>query len=367
VSVRATIHELSVELGGNRILERVSLECQPGEFLTLLGPSGSGKTTMLNVIAGLVRHVEGQVLFDGESIEGLPSYARDIGLVFQSYALFPHMTVEDNIAFGLLARKVARSKRRARVAEMLELVQLPGLDKRLVTTLSGGQQQRVALARALASHPRLLLLDEPMAALDKNLRDLMQLELKRIQRETGITTIAVTHDQTEALTMSDRVAIMHLGRIEQVDDPRTLYMHPRNLFVSRFLGEANLLPVRDGKVPALGIEVQGARNGLAMLRPESLTVVPGHVETGVRLHARVRSAVFQGSRTRLVLDAEASGLDPIIVSAEPSADTASLGAGMPVTVTCDPREIHVVPEDQTTGAAGADPIEEELESPVVAR
>jgi putative spermidine/putrescine transport system ATP-binding protein len=367
VSVRATIHELSVELGGNLILDRVSLECQPGEFLTLLGPSGSGKTTMLNVIAGLVRLVEGQVQFDGESIESLPSYARDIGLVFQSYALFPHMTVEDNIAFPLLARKVSRAKRRARVGEMLELVRLPGLEKRLVTTLSGGQQQRVALARALASHPRLLLLDEPMAALDKNLRDLMQLELKRIQRETGITTIAVTHDQTEALTMSDRVAIMHQGRIEQVDDPRTLYRHPRNLFVSRFLGEANLLPVRDGKVTALGIPVEGPHTGLAMLRPESLKVVPGHMNTGVRLHARVVSAVFQGTRTRLVLETDAEGLEPIVVSAEPSADTATLGPGAPVTVTCDPRDIHVVPEDETKGAAGVDPIEEELESPAVAR
>jgi putative spermidine/putrescine transport system ATP-binding protein len=367
VSVRATIHELSVELGGNRILDRVSLEVLPGEFLTLLGPSGSGKTTMLNVIAGLVRHVEGQVQFDGESIENLPSYARDIGLVFQSYALFPHMTVEDNIAFPLLARKVSRAKRRERVAEMLELVQLPGLDRRLVTTLSGGQQQRVALARALASHPRLLLLDEPMAALDKNLRDLMQLELKRIQRETGITTIAVTHDQTEALTMSDRVAIMHLGRIEQVDDPRTLYRRPRNLFVSRFLGEANLLPVRDGKVTALGLAVDGPRDGLAVLRPEILEVTPGHTETGVRLHARVVSAVFQGTRTRLLLETDGQGLEPIVVSAAPSMDMTALGPGAPVTVTCDPRDIHVVSEDGTIGAAGADPIEEELESPAVAR
>jgi putative spermidine/putrescine transport system ATP-binding protein len=366
VSVRATIHELSVELGGNRILDRVSLECQPGEFLTLLGPSGSGKTTMLNVIAGLVRHVEGQVQFDGESIENLPSYARDIGLVFQSYALFPHMTVEDNVAFPLLARKMPRAQRRARVGEMLELVQLPDLEKRLVTTLSGGQQQRVALARALASHPRLLLLDEPMAALDKNLRDLMQLELKRIQRETGITTIAVTHDQTEALTMSDRVAIMHLGRIEQVDDPRTLYMRPRNLFVSRFLGEANLLPVRDGKLTALGIRVEGPRNGLAMLRPESLTVLPGRIDAGVRLHAHVVSGVFQGSRTRLVLEADAGGLEPIIVSAEPSADLATLGPGAPVTVVFDPQNIHVVPEDETIGSAGADPTEEELDSPALA-
>jgi putative spermidine/putrescine transport system ATP-binding protein len=286
--------------------------------------------------------------------------------VFQSYALFPHMTVQDNVAFPLLARKVPRAQRRERVAEMLELVRLPGLEKRLVTTLSGGQQQRVALARALASHPRLLLLDEPMAALDKNLRDLMQLEVKRIQRETGITTIAVTHDQTEALTMSDRVAIMHQGRIEQVDDPRTLYRHPRNLFVSRFLGEANLLPVRDGKVAALGLAFDGAPDGLAMVRPESLSVVAGHVEASVRLHARVTSAVFQGTRTRLVLEAVEQGLDPIVVSAEPSADLEALGPGAPVTVTCDPRDIHVVPEDETVGAAGADPIQEELETPAVA-
>jgi putative spermidine/putrescine transport system ATP-binding protein len=361
VSGRATIDGLSVELGGNLILDRVSLEVQPGEFLTLLGPSGSGKTTMLNVIAGLVRHVEGQVAFDGESIESLPSYARDIGLVFQSYALFPHMTVEDNIAFPLLARKVSKGKRRERVGEMLELVRLPGLEKRLVTTLSGGQQQRVALARALASHPRLLLLDEPMAALDKNLRDLMQLELKRIQRETGITTIAVTHDQTEALTMSDRVAIMHQGRIEQVDEPRALYQRPRNLFVSRFLGEANLFPVREGRLAAFGIAVEGSSHGLAMLRPESLTVTAGRHESPPRLHARVVSAVFQGSRTRLVLEVDDGGLQRIVVSADPSAEIASLGPGADVTVTCDPRDIHVVPEDDPA-APGSDPIEEELES-----
>jgi putative spermidine/putrescine transport system ATP-binding protein len=361
MSVRATIRDLSVELGGNRILERVSLDVQPGEFLTLLGPSGSGKTTMLNVIAGLVPHVEGQVAFDGESIEGLPSYARDIGLVFQSYALFPHMTVEDNIAFPLLARKVPKPKRRERVQEMLELVRLPGLEKRLVTTLSGGQQQRVALARALASHPRLLLLDEPMAALDKNLRDLMQLELKRIQRETGITTIAVTHDQTEALTMSDRVAIMHQGRIEQVDEPRALYQRPQNLFVSRFLGEANLFPVRDGRVTAFDIPVVGSSHGLAMLRPESLTVTAGQHDSPPRLHARVVSAVFQGSRTRLVLEADGEGLQPIVVSSDPSADVRSFQPGTAVTVTCDPRDIHVVPEDDPD-SPGSDPVEEELES-----
>jgi putative spermidine/putrescine transport system ATP-binding protein len=350
VSVRATIDGISVELGGARILHRVSLECLPGEFVTLLGPSGSGKTTMLNVIAGLVKHLEGHVLFDGESIEGLPSYARDIGIVFQSYALFPHMSVEDNIAFPLLARKVPKAERRARVSEMLRLVRLPDTEKRAVTSLSGGQQQRVALARALAAHPRLLLLDEPMAALDKSLRDTMQLELKRIQRETGITTIAVTHDQTEALTMSDRVAIMHLGRIEQVDEPRTLYRRPRNLFVSRFLGEANLFPVRAGEVAAFGVRIDAAGDGLAILRPEDLTLAEGHVESGARLHAHVESAVFQGSRVRLVLRAD--GLDPIIVSATPSAETETLGPGAPVTVTCDPRDIHVVPEDDTPRLEG---------------
>jgi putative spermidine/putrescine transport system ATP-binding protein len=342
MSVRATIDAISVDLGGARILDRVSLDCQPEEFLTLLGPSGSGKTTMLNVIAGLVKHVEGHVLFDGESIEGLPPHARDIGIVFQSYALFPHMTVEENVAFPLVARKAARAERRARVAEMLELVRLPGLEKRAVTSLSGGQQQRVALARALAARPRLLLLDEPMAALDKSLRDTMQLELKRIQRETGITTIAVTHDQTEALTMSDRVAIMHHGRIEQLDDPRTLYRRPCNVFVSQFLGEANLLPVRNGELSGFGIRLSAPGDGLAILRPEDLRVHHGHVDPGgAHLMAYVESAVFQGTRVRLLLRTD--GLDSLIVSAEPSIAPQGLGPGAPITVVCDPREIHVVP------------------------
>jgi putative spermidine/putrescine transport system ATP-binding protein len=344
MSVRATLEGVAVELGGAPILNGVSLVCEAGEFVTLLGPSGSGKTTLLNVIAGLVPPVAGHVRFDGERIDHRPAHARDIGIVFQSYALFPHMTVEDNIGFPLLARKRSRAVRRSRVGEMLELVRLQGLEKRRVTSLSGGQQQRVALARALAANPRLLLLDEPMAALDKNLRDAMQIELKRIQRETGITTIAVTHDQTEALTMSDRVAIMHEGNIEQFDTPQTLYRRPGNLFVSRFLGEANHFPVEGGSLLAFRLRLPAtAPAGIAIVRPEAIGFAVGHAPGTGALTAQVESAVFQGVRYRVVVRAD--GIDPIVVSVPPDRDLSGLGPGAPVTLSLDPNEIHVIGRD----------------------
>ncbi|HZO06627.1 MAG TPA: ABC transporter ATP-binding protein, partial [Solirubrobacterales bacterium] len=202
MSVELSLDDVRVELGGNEILCGVSIDIAPGEFLTLLGPSGSGKTTTLNVIAGLVPNRGGHVRFDGESVDKRPAHDRDIGLVFQSYALFPHMTVGDNVSFPLRTRKVPKPERGPIVERMLELVQLQGMGERKVSTLSGGQQQRIALARALSPSPSVLLLDEPMAALDKQLRETMQIELKRIHEEVGVTTVAVTHDQTEAMTMS---------------------------------------------------------------------------------------------------------------------------------------------------------------------
>jgi len=339
VSVRASLHGVVVHLGGAEILHGVSLECAAGEFVTLLGPSGSGKTTILNVIAGLVDLSQGRVSFDGDRIDDRPAHDRDIGIVFQSYALFPHMTVEDNIGFPLLARKVPGSQRRQRVAEMLELVRLQGLQKRKVTSLSGGQQQRVALARALAAHPRLLLLDEPMAALDKNLRETMQIELKRIQRETGITTIAVTHDQTEAMTMSDRVAIVHEGLIEQHDTPEALYRRPGNLFVARFLGEANHFQVEGGRLAAFDLHVPAA-SGTAVVRPEAIELALGHTPAPGALLGQVESAVFQGVRYRVVVRAD--GLDPVVVTVPTDRDLSGVGPGAPVTLSAEPAEIHVI-------------------------
>ncbi|GBD16568.1 Spermidine/putrescine import ATP-binding protein PotA [bacterium HR26] len=224
--------------------DQVTLDIAPGEFITLLGPSGSGKTTTLMMVAGFVLPTSGQILVNGEDIAFRPPHKRNIGMVFQNYALFPHMTVAENIAFPLKMRKWSREQIRQAVREVLQLVRLPGFEERYPRQLSGGQQQRVALARALVFRPPVLLMDEPLGALDKKLREEMQLEIKHIQESTHITTIYVTHDQEEALTMSDRIAVMNAGRIEQVGTPRELYEQPVSQFVADFIGESNFLSGR---------------------------------------------------------------------------------------------------------------------------
>jgi spermidine/putrescine ABC transporter ATP-binding subunit len=224
--------------------DQVTLDIAPGEFITLLGPSGSGKTTTLMMVAGFVLPTSGQILLNGEDIAFRPPHKRNIGMVFQNYALFPHMTVAENIAFPLKMRKWSREQIRQAVREVLQLVRLPGFEERYPRQLSGGQQQRVALARALVFRPPVLLMDEPLGALDKKLREEMQLEIKHIQESMNITTIYVTHDQEEALTMSDRIAVMNAGRIEQVGTPRELYEQPVSQFVADFIGESNFLSGR---------------------------------------------------------------------------------------------------------------------------
>ena len=327
MSVRVSLDDVRVVLGGAEILHGVSLDLAPGEFLTLLGPSGSGKTTTLNVVAGLVPTVAGDVRFDDTSVVDRPSQDRDIGMVFQSYALFPHMTVGGNIEFALHARKVPRSERRAIAERALELVQLPGMHGRPIASLSGGQQQRVALARALAPNPSVLLLDEPLAALDKQLRELMQVEIKRIQREVGVTTVAVTHDQTEAMTMSDRVAIMREGVIEQLDTPEMLYRRPATVFAARFLGEANLLPVGEGRLAGFDMPVQ-AREGTAVIRPEELTLAATAPADAPRMSVQVTTASFQGSRYRLECEHPSCG--PIVASLPPDTPAGAIGPGVRV-------------------------------------
>jgi putative spermidine/putrescine transport system ATP-binding protein len=342
MSVRLSLEEVRVVLGGNEILHGVSIDVAPGEFLTLLGPSGSGKTTTLNVIAGLEAASGGHVRFDDKSIEHRPAHARDIGMVFQSYALFPHMTVGDNVAFGLGRRKVPKAERRKVVDEMLELVRLPGMVARNVRSLSGGQQQRVAVARALAMRPSVLLLDEPMAALDKQLRETMQIELKRIQSEVGVTTVAVTHDQTEAMTMSDRVAIMRDGLIEQVDTPEVLYRRPATLFAARFLGEANIWPVREGRIVGFGAEAT-ARSGMAVVRPEDLTLGSRCPAGTPSVRARVVSTSFQGTRYRVA--AEHDALGSILASMPPDIDPVELAPGLEIDIASHAATgIHVIPE-----------------------
>ncbi|OFI01470.1 spermidine/putrescine import ATP-binding protein PotA [Clostridium acetireducens DSM 10703] len=233
------IKNLTKKYGENTVLNNINLQVEKGNFISLLGPSGCGKTTTLRLIAGFEDADYGEVIVDGEKINELPVYKRNIGMVFQSYALFPHMNVEQNIAYGLEQRKISKQEIKKRVEEIIEMVQLKGFEKRKPKQLSGGQQQRVALARALIIKPRLLLLDESLSALDKKLRVEMQIELKQIQKKIGITTIFVTHDQEEALTMSDKVAVMYKGEIIQIDTPENIYEYPKTSFVADFLGQAN--------------------------------------------------------------------------------------------------------------------------------
>jgi putative spermidine/putrescine transport system ATP-binding protein len=242
------VEDLTVRYGQTLAVDGVTLAIEPGEVVALLGPSGCGKTTLLRVIAGFVRQAAGRVRVDGAPIDQLPANQRNIGIVFQNYALFPHMTVAENVAYGLRARGKGGPEIQARVARFLDTVQLGGFRDRLPRQLSGGQQQRVALARALAVEPSILLLDEPFAALDRNLRLDMQIEVKRLQRTLGLTTILVTHDQDEAMSVADRIAVMNRGKVEQFDTPVAIYDRPATLFVNGFIGTTNLLA---GKIATL--------------------------------------------------------------------------------------------------------------------
>jgi spermidine/putrescine transport system ATP-binding protein len=265
-----------------RAVERVDLRIAEGEFFSLLGPSGCGKTTTLRMIAGFEEPTNGQILLHGRDMVGVPPFRRDVNMVFQQYALFPHMDVFENVAFGLRRKKVDKGEIKRRVAEALSLVELEGRERRKPRQLSGGQQQRVALARALVNRPRALLLDEPLGALDLKLRQAMQLELKRIQREVGITFVYVTHDQEEALTMSDRLVVMDAGRIEQLGSPRELYEHPATRFVANFIGTSNILTGR--------LERRGDAWALAGLGPEERVLVadPGRAGPGQEVELAVR-------------------------------------------------------------------------------
>jgi spermidine/putrescine ABC transporter ATP-binding subunit len=299
--------------GATAALDGVSLGIRPGEFFTLLGPSGCGKTTTLRAIAGFVTPDAGDVVIDGARVNAVPPHRRRVGMVFQHYALFPHRTVAQNVAFGLRMQGIDKADIARRVAEALALVQLPGYGERYPHQLSGGEQQRVALARALVTRPAVLLLDEPLGALDKKLRDHMKIELKRLQRDVSVTTIYVTHDQEEALTMSDRIAVMHRGRLEQVATPRDLYEAPATAFVASFIGNINLIPGRvagHGTVDCLGLKIS-ATGGAAdrapvrvALRPERVKLEPMEPLDTV-LTMTVEHVVYQGETVRYILRSEA--------------------------------------------------------------
>lgn len=278
------LKHISVKLGDNQVLDDLSLYIRDREFITLLGPSGCGKTTILRVIAGFLDPDEGDVIFEDKKINGVPPHKRQVNTIFQRYALFPHLNVYENVAFGLRIRKVSESEIEKTVSEMLSIVNLSGFEKRNINSLSGGQQQRVAIARALAVKPRVLLLDEPLGALDLKLRREMQVELKKIQQQLGITFIYVTHDQEEALTMSDTVVVLNQGYIQQIGTPVDIYNEPTNAFVADFIGESNIIDgimIRDRLVCILGAEFVCVDEGFGenmpvdvVIRPEDVVLTP---------------------------------------------------------------------------------------------
>lgn len=302
------VQSLSKHFGEVCAVNNVSFDIRPGEFLTLLGPSGSGKTTLLMMIAGFSRPTEGSIRVAGQEIVHLPPHKRNIGMVFQNYALFPHMTVGENIAYPLKLRKFGQAAIDDRVRKVLDLVQLGGYAGRRINQLSGGQRQRIALARAIVFEPPILLMDEPLSALDKQLRETMQIEIRRIHDRLGMTTISVTHDQREALTMSDRIAVFSNGRLAQLSTPSGLYEKPENRFIAEFIGESSFLPLQStdrglaygDQIIKLAEEPPANADGqLLMLRPESLRLRrPENANSGVNVFAGlVHSAIYQGECT----------------------------------------------------------------------
>ena len=333
------LRAVTKRFGSLTAVNAVTLKVRTGEFLSLLGPSGCGKTTSLRLIAGFEQPDEGEILIDGTDAVGLPPYKRQVNTVFQQYALFPHMSVLDNVAYGLKQRKVGKSERYAKAREALELVQMTGREKHRPTMLSGGQQQRVALARALVMNPRVLLLDEPLGALDLKLRKEMQIELKRIQLQVGITFIYVTHDQGEALSMSDRVAVMSNGVIEQIDEPRAIYDRPLTPFVADFIGDMNFLAgevveaADDGfavdagsgiVVRGRGRAVKGTRVRIG-IRPERIVAAAGASDgTANSATAEVITKMYLGDQIQIVTKLASVG-DVVVreqrASADPALDT----------------------------------------------
>ena len=345
------LRDLCMAFDDELVLDNINLYINDSEFLTLLGPSGCGKTTTLRIIGGFTTPTSGDVTFDGVRINDVPPHKRQINTVFQKYALFPHLDVFENIAFGLRIAKVPEAEIRQRVTEMLEVVSLKGFEQRRVDQLSGGQQQRVAIARALVNRPKVLLLDEPLAALDLKLRKDMQIELKRIQQQVGITFIYVTHDQEEALTMSDTIVVMDKGSIQQIGTPEDIYNEPKNAFVADFIGESNII---DGIMPEDNVvQMYGRRfpcldGGFApneavdvVIRPEDIDIVP--VEQG-QLTGTVTSVTFKGMQYDIIVDFR--GFKWLIQTTDHCPEGARIG------IKIDPDGIHVMKKSAYSGMFG---------------
>ncbi|MBQ6702447.1 MAG: ABC transporter ATP-binding protein [Clostridia bacterium] len=345
------LKNITVEFDGEKVLDDLNLSIKDKEFVTLLGQSGCGKTTTLRIIAGFIQPQTGDVFFDGKSELGIPPHKRPVNTVFQRYALFPNYNVYDNIAFGLRVSKVPKKEIDERVKAMLKLVNLEGFEKRSITKLSGGQQQRVAIARAVINQPKVLLLDEPLAALDLKLRKDMQNELKNIQKKLGITFIYVTHDQEEALSLSDTVVVMHEGKIQQIGTPIDIYNEPENAFVADFIGESNIIDgimKADYKVALVGKTFDCLDKGFehnepvdVVIRPEDVDIVP--VEKGM-LVGEVTSVLFRGVHYEIIIDVE--GFKWMIQTTDESK------VGDKVGLYIEPDAIHVMKKSKYSGKYG---------------
>ena len=345
------LQNISVSFGDAKILNNINLQIHDGEFVTLLGPSGCGKTTTLRIIAGFLQQDEGDVIFEGKNINGVPAYKRQVNTIFQRYALFPHLNVYENIAFGLRLKKMKEDDIKAKVQAMLELVNLKGFGSRNIDSLSGGQQQRVAIARALAVDPRVVLLDEPLGALDLKLRKDMQVELKNIQQKLGITFIYVTHDQEEALSMSDTVVVMNNGEIQHIDTPIDVYNEPANAFVADFIGESNILDGvmrEDFHVEFSGMRFQCVDKGFGkdepvdvVIRPEDIDVVPAG--QGM-LQGEVTSVTFKGVHYEIIVDVD--NFKWMIQT------TQKASVGDIIGISIKPDEMHVMKKSEYSGLYG---------------
>ena len=355
-SLAISIKELTKTYGEVYALDNVSIDIKAGEFLTLLGPSGSGKTTLLMAIAGFNRPDFGSIKFSHKEMILTPPHKRDVGMVFQNYALFPHMSVFENVAFPLKLRKVSSSEKQNKVLDALKTVQLSDYTERKIDQLSGGQKQRVALARAFVFGPRILLMDEPLSALDKKLREQMQIELKQLHRQLGVTTVYVTHDQREALTMSDRIAVINEGKIAQIGSPKEIYNYPKSSFVADFIGESSFLPLKTEKdglffsSEKITSDVnEGKNNWSLVIRPERLSIVDETSKKSsknIYFTGKIVELIFQGETALALVELQEGQTLSLRLSTKTSEDFSDLSIGQKVKLSMDKKDIITIPTEE---------------------